>query len=483
MSVIIKGGVSNVLADVDSSGNLKVNLPTVLSGAGYASIVGEVDDGSIIGEKIVRPIDISQDYRLRTGIDKILWQDTFSHAVVNNAKYQTVTSTQTVTVAGGFLNLNAGNALASGNVSRVQTFKTFSLFNTYPLYVDFKIKFSQTLQANNVIEFGLGYAATTAVPTDGVFFRAAGGQLNAVINNSGSEVSEDNVFTPVAGVVYHYAITIGQDLCSFWVNDVVVARIRTASGLGSPCNSNALPLLLRNYNSAAVSLAVQMNVAQLGITLGDMDSGKDWQTSMITNGQSSISAPDGAAVQANTSGTTTANIGNNIPPNLATLSNTAAGYGVLSLGGQFQFAAPAGAETDYVLFAYQVPAGTAAIPGKTLVITGVKIDTYNTVAAVATTPTVFQWSIGVGSTAASLATVDSLTAGTKAARRLGLGVQSMLVGVPVGGMASPTVSQQFTSPLMVESGCFCQIILKIPIGTATATERFRGLVTINGYFE
>jgi hypothetical protein len=136
-----------------------------------------------------------------------------------------------------------------------------------------------------------------------------------------------------------------------------------------------------------------------------------------------------------------------------------------------------------VLFAYLNPAGTAAIPGKTLVITGFKLDVVNTVTAVATQTTVFQWSLGVGGTAVSLATADSLTAGTRATRRLGMGIMSMVVGTPVGGMATPSINNQFASPLMVEAGTYCHVILKIPVGTATATEIFRGLITINGYFE
>ena len=368
MSVILKGGTSNILADVDSNNNLKVNLPTVLSGAGYVLTAGEVDDGAITGTKVIRQMDVSQDYRLRTGIDKILWQDTFNHTVLNNAKYIGVTSVQTITLASGFLNLNAGNSVTATNVSRVQTFKTFSIFNTYPLYVDFKAKFSTTLQANSVIEFGLGYATGVAAPTDGIFFRAVGGQLSAVINNNGTETSLANIQVPSANVVYHYAITIGQDKCAFWVNDSIVATINTPTGLGAPCQSNALPLLLRNYNSGTVTSPIQLNIAQLAVTLGDMDSGKDWGTTMITNGQSSISAPDGQASVA--AGTYTANIVNITAPASATLSNATAGYA--TLGGQFQFVAVAGAETDYALFAYLNPAGTAAIPGKTT-ITGINI--------------------------------------------------------------------------------------------------------------
>lgn len=475
MSVIIKGGISNALADVDSNNNLKVNLPLVLSGTGYVSIVGENDAGTVSGHKLVRPVDVSQDYRLRTSIDKISWQDTFNHAILNNSKYLAVTSTQTITVAGGFLNLNAGNSVASAAVSRVQTFKNFSLFNTYPLYVDFKIKFSQAFQASNVMEFGLGLAATTAAPTDGVFFRVTGGQLIGVINNNGVEFTTSSLYTPVTNAVVHYAITIGQDLVSFWANDVRLGYITVPTSLGAPCQSNSLPVLFRNYNTGTVTTAIQMNIAQFGVTLADMDSGKDWATTMITNGQSSISAPDGQAAAQ------TANIVNITAPASATLSNTTAGYA--TLGGQFQFAAVAGAETDYALFAYLNPASTSAIPGKNLIITGVKIDTFNMVAAVATTPTTLQWSIGVGGTAVSLLTADSVTSGTRAARRLTLGVQSMAVGTAVGGNCDRSVDVKFSSPLMVEPGTYCHIILKMPTATATATEIIRGTVMINGYFE
>lgn len=475
MSVILKGGVSNILADVDSNNNLKVNLPMVLSGAGYVLTAGEIDDGTYTGTKLIRQMDVSQDYRLRTGVDKILWQDTFNHTVLNTSKYIGVTSVSTVTLANGFLNLNAGSAVAATNVARIQTFKTFSIFNTYPLYVDFKAKFSANLQANNVIEFGLGYATGTATPTDGVFFRAINGVLNAVINNNSSETSVTTTFAPSANVVYHFAITIGQDKCTFWVNDSIIATVNTPTGLGAPCQSNALPLLLRNYNSGIVTTAIQLNVAQLGITLGDMDSGKDWGTSMVTNGQSSISAPDGQTAAY------TANFVNITAPVAATLSNTTAGYA--TLGGQFSWAAIAGSEVDNALFAYLNPAGTSAIPGKTLVITGVKIDTFVTVAAIATTATLLQWTIGVGGTAVSLLTADSATAGTRAARRLGLGVQSMAIGTAAGNVATPNIDTKFASPLIVEPGTYCHIIVKLPVSTATATQVIRGMVSINGYWE
>lgn len=479
MSVIIKGGVSNILADVDSNNNLKVNLPTSVTGTGYVTMVAEPDAGTITGSKLRRPLDASQDYRLRVGTDKIIWQDTYNHTVLNNSKYVGVTSTQTIVVGGGFLTLNAGSSVASAAVSRVQTFKTFSLLNTYPTLFNIRAKFSAAFQTNSVIEFGFGFATTTVTPTDGAFFRVVGGALLGVVNNNGSETTIATSFIPTVGAVDEYAIIVGQDRTEFWIDGILRGTILTPTSLGSPCQSNSLPILLRNYNSGVVTTAIQFAIAQMAVSLGDMDSGKDWATVMSTNGQNCINATDGTAAAA--AGTYLSNNANSAAPVSAGLSNTAAGY--TTLGGQFQFAAVAGAETDYALFAYQNPAATAAVPGKTLVITGVKIDTYNTGAAVATTPTLLQWTLGIGATAVSLATADSVAAGTRAARRISLGSQTMLTGVAVGGQCDRNLDVKFSSPVMVEAGSFCHIILKLPVATATASQVVRGTVLVNGYFE
>jgi hypothetical protein len=93
-----------------------------------------------------------------------------------------------------------------------------------------------------------------------------------------------------------------------------------------------------------------------------------------------------------------------------------------------------------------------------------------------------QWGIGVGATAITLLTADSLTAGTRAGRRLPLGIQTFPIGSLVGAQAQ-TVTSIFTSPLIIEPGTYCQIILKMPLASATASQLYRGVCQINGYFE
>ena len=172
-------------------------------------------------------------------------------------------------------------------------------------------------------------------------------------------------------------------------------------------------------------------------------------------------------------GAQTANHANSTSPSNATLSNTAAGYA--TLGGRFAFAAPAGAATDYALFAYPVPSTHR------LVVDSVGISTINTGAAVATTATILDWSIGIEATAVSLATTDSGST-VFAPRRIPLGVQAFLSGAAIGAMADD-LFREFKTPLKIEPGRYLHIIMQTPVGTATGSQVIRGDVTLNGYFE
>lgn len=167
-----------------------------------------------------------------------------------------------------------------------------------------------------------------------------------------------------------------------------------------------------------------------------------------------------------------ANHANSTSPSSATLSNTAAGYA--TLGGRYQFAAVSGAATDYALFAYQVPSTAPR-----LFITGIAISTINTGAAVATSAHIFDWSLGLNSTAVSLATTDA--GSTFGPRRVPLGMQGLLSGAAIGAAAADLV-REFRTPLVVEPGRYVHVILQMPVATATASQVIRGDVMFNGHF-
>lgn len=471
----IEGNTSGNVAEVNASNELKINAPLDESKSGIIAIAAESHNGSAGAARLVRSAEVSPDYRLRVGVDSPLWNDVFNHTVLNTSKYVGVTNVATIALAGGKMTLNAGSSVASGSVARVQTFRTFPLYLSYALYADFQVSITQPPVLSNVIEIGLGYATTTTAPTDGIFFRVnASGQLLGVINNNGAETQVVLDFAPSANTAFHSLIVVHNDRTEFWIDDVLYGTIQTPAAVGSPCQSMSLPILIREYNSAATATAQLLNIISVSVSLADMNNTRLWATQMAGMGQSSINAPDSA-----TAGFT-ANYANTAAPASASLSNTAAGY--TTLGGQWQFAAVAGAETDYALFAYQVPAGTAAVPAKNLIVRGVRIETFNMGAAVATTPTLLQWGLGVGSTGVGLNVTDSATTGARAPRRLLLGVQSLPIGAVVG-YAANAIDVNLDAPVMVEPGTYLHVILKIPVGTATASQIVRGICQINGYFE
>ncbi len=106
-------------------------------------------------------------------------------------------------------------------------------------------------------------------------------------------------------------------------------------------------------------------------------------------------------------------------------------------------------------------------------IQGVRIEAFNMGAASATTPTLLQWALGVGSTGVSLATADSLTAGTRAPRRISLGIQSIPIGTAIGGITTlmqeydtlrargPSRVSPFLMPMMLSDMSSGQLSIKL----------------------
>lgn len=178
-------------------------------------------------------------------------------------------------------------------------------------------------------------------------------------------------------------------------------------------------------------------------------------------------ARSGRGAKAVPAGTQAANWTNSTDADSATLSNTAAGYS--TLGGLWQCASIASADTDYCLFGYLVPTGS------NLFITGVHISpTVVTGAANATTATILQWGLGLGENAVSLA--------TSGIHRVPIGYQSCVASAAIGVQLGPAIELAFPTPHVVEGGDYARVILTIPLMTATASEILRGCVGINGFF-
>jgi hypothetical protein len=482
MAVIDSGNGTAGKADVTTGHELKVIGPNTRTAdgdpqidGGFASMIAEIDAGTVTGTVYQRAMDMSDGYRLRVAVDQLAFTDQFPGTAINTSIWNQVASTQTITVANGFLNLNAGNAVASGNVSRVQTYRSFQMFGEYPLYAAWVGTYiAPAPQLNSVVEAGLMLAATTAAPTDGAFFRwAANGEFWCVVSYGGTETPVQPADQPSVNERHKYLIIVDNGGVEFWIDDVLYADIAIPAASPAATAVTGLPLCFRNANVGIVPSAVQYRVSNVVVSIGDMVGAKTWGEMQVGMGQGIYQGPTGQPQGG------TANYAVSAAPATGTLANITPSY--TTLGGQFRFAAPVAAETDFPVFGFLVPAPTALIPGRNLMITGLWISTFVEVVPIATTPTVLVWALGSGHTQASLATVTE-GAGIKLRRVLPLGIQSWPVAAAVGDKGE-VIERALATPVMIEPGTYMHIMMKPVMGTATATQTFRGIVGISGYWE
>lgn len=478
MSLIIKGGTSGILADVDTWKNLQVNLPLTSDQAGFASMLSEVDAGDVTGSRLMIEPEANSDFCLRVAQDWLTFEEKFVGTGLNTGLWYQNLSGMTVAVASAFVTLNNGGSVTSGQYAQIRSYPLTPTLGTASTYLQFRAQTVNASVANKVMELGAAYASGVSDPTDGVFFRwTSAGELRGVLNNNGSEVTTGPISLPADDETHFYLITLTQDEVQFWIDNVLQGSISTPSGANRPVRSASLPIFARVYNSGTPALAAKLLISDIQMFQGGPQMGISLQTQMVSTGGQANQGQTGFATLG-----TQSNITNSMTVSSATLSNTAApsgGYTGTTLGGRFQFAAPAGATTDYIVFGFRVPAGAAGGQAKALYVTDVRIDTVNLGAAVAGTPTVLVWTLGFGSSAISLATTDGAT--TKAPRRVPLGIQSFLVGAAVGEQATP-IDVSFGSPIVVWPGQFLHVVVQVPVGTATSGQLINGLVMINGFW-
>lgn len=457
MAVIQDGTTTTNLAAVDANNNLHVNLPTTSSDAGFVSILDSAGN----------PINSAENGYLQVSPDTMVFYEQVDGSSLNTNKWVTSTSTMQIAQASGFITLNSASSLATGVYAILSSIKQIAFYGDLPVKLTISAKVSVQPQANCTMELGFGSVATTAAPTDGAFFRwSANGDFRAVVSNSGIEIQSSVITPPVSNAKTLFDLVAAEDGVDFYIDDVLVAAVDNSIGIAFPFSAGHQSVFARSYTGGtAPNQAPQISIGQVKAVQQGINQYKTWQDVCVSVGNGGYQSP--------TAFTQTSNHANSTSPSSATLSNTAAGY--TTLGGRYQFAAVGGAATDYALFAFQVPTPFQ------MYITGVRISCVNTGAAVGTSATILDWSLGINSSAVSLATSDSPPT-SWAPRRMPLGTQGFLVSDAIGKTATD-INVTLNSPVAVDAGRYIHIILQMPVGTATGSQVIRGDVMINGFFE
>jgi len=237
-----------------------------------------------------------------------------------------------------------------------------------------------------------------------------------------------------------------------------------------------LPLFIRNYNSAATSSAQVVRVGYVNVSQGDMSTNKPWSHVMAGAGGMAYQLQTGAAAFGSSS-LLTNSLGTG---SVAAMTNTTAALGS-GLGGQFSTLPTLPVPTDGIISSYQVPAGSATVPGKSLYITGVKVQGAVTT-QLAGGPVLYAYTLAYGHTTVALNTTE--TNGTvKAPRRIALGFETFAATSALGVLGSATgCYMAFNSPVVVQPGEFVQVTAK-NLGTITSAGIITFLVSFDAYFE
>jgi len=485
----IVGALSGTGADVDADRQVKVTTNSDPAKAGVAVLYLENDDGELTNTKYRKSGEVSPDYRLRVGVDSVLFHDVFNATTQNTANWRYIFNTLTAAQPGaGTLNFSAVQGTTSAHGAFMHTRQYFPLVNTAPLAVEAYLgQFNAAMSSSEVFLLGLGLpSAATTGPTDGCWLKITSAGVFGVISFNGTAVEDAlDAALPLSaltvGSMYKLLIVVGEREVEFWFDDSLLGRIDLPAANGLPFLQGSLPLFMMKYNTGSVSNTNTMRVSRVGVSLMDVASSRNWGQQQCIMGLSAYQGQNGgtmgtSAALANATGATTVTGG--------ALSQTTAL--VTGLGGQVGITATVPGVDGWAT-AFTNPAPTINITGRNLVITGIHISSVNIGAAVLTTPTTLQWSIAFGGTQLnSLATAETGTfaaSPTKAARRVGVGLQTWLVGALIGSQGQELDQDFSEAPIVVAPGELVGAVGKFIQGTATASQVIWALVTFRGYYE
>jgi len=500
MGIKLQGGNDSTnLASVNSLNQLQVVTPQDFGGlsAGFVQISSEVDAGKVVRTRNVLAFECSDDYRLRVGTDQTIFNATFEGTTNFTTQFSSTLSGFGSQQSNGLLTINNLNATSASNYGYLRTYRHFPTFGTYPTYLDLWIQEKQHTALNAISEWGFLYltGGSTQQPIDGVYFRRiSGGQLKGIITNNSLDIQEIDIDTTNVpsrdGIglydpneTQHYLISFHNDVVRFWINDVAVGEIACPSQLANFAASTNLPVGLRVLNVNTTSAARQLSIGYVNVASGDQNTNKPWSHAMVGVGQGAYQVQQG-----NTPGpTVTRTAAQTGHPASGTARATTAWSatsqpGTNNLGGLWTSTvlSSLSSDVDYPLFAYLNPIGTAALPGKTLYVTGIRMGDTSITTAPGSTAAFFSYIVQVEASAVATSTADAAT--TTSGKATVIGGQGFAPSEPAGTM-KPGFQMTFDPPLVVPSGKYFTVVAR-PFGTiGGGTLVVAGSVGVNGYWE
>lgn len=490
---IIRGSVTGLGAEVNAQNHLKVttetNVATNPGNVGAVRFISENDAGTITGTPYLQAPETSDDYRLRVGVDSLLFDHTFSETALDTStiKLPILPVGHTATLASGFLTLNTTATTASGNFIAAQTQRYFRVRGTSPLYVEITGNLTGVPITNQTFEAGLFLSTGGTQPQDGVWYQVTSAGVIGVLAYNGTITQTGILVTPANLPVNSngtYLIVINSSYVEFWIDDILFGEIEVPAGQATPFLTDALPVTIQTRNVGVVSLTGQsaIRIGDIAVVSGDIVSNRSWAAQMTGMG--------GHCSQGQAGGTmgTTAQLPN------ATAATTVTGGAIsqsaaiaTGLGGQAGLvAAVPGA--DGIIYAFQNPVGSVTQPPRNLTIMGMTITATNIGAAVGASGSVLQWSLAYGATGATIPPLTQADAAAlnvltvKGYRRIPLGLTGFPSAAAIGAQA-PNLNITFGAPVTILPGEWVVVTAKFIAGLATASQVIWTTAMFDGHFD
>lgn len=449
VSIEDKTGKPAMLVDGDTVYAIQTGLP-----------VGGVNDGQFRINRLDRTGAVAQ-----ANLAPLL-HEPFDGTALNALRWTAVNATYGPTVSQAGYNFNpAASALANANANIVSNNK-FLKTQRNPFYNKWRARWSKIALCQG--EFGFGIPSGIAVVPNGVFWRLVGNQAFGVITINSTEITSNaiDISTIVdANNFYTYDIFIDDDQADFTIHDTggnLIFRtfVRLPNVQYRLFSVSRLPMFSRLFTGASAPAGAPLFIlSDIFLGVSDTDNNRSYDDFLSANALAAYSNP--------LTGVQAIQYTNSAEPANAVLSNTAASYG--TLGGKFQFAAPAGAATDYLLFAFQVPDPV------TFKLKGVKVSCKSVGAAVTTSATELEWFVVTNMSTASLASAGAI--------RIPIGLETFLISTALVSPVSDSIADFTPMPIRCDPGKFIGFGVRVPGGAATTSQVIKGIITPFGTFE
>jgi hypothetical protein len=464
-SAISTGNTLNMFAlSVGTTRKETFTAPSSTPSPHTTALIGGVSGG------IIRAAKSSRVGHIRPGYDTLLAYDPIEGSTVNSWLWAQSVSIQSITQASGLLNIN--NTAATNNTTHaiITSNRKFQLMDQGVLKLAFRGTIASNPGNNAWLELGFGApTTTTAIISDGAFFRFNNSSMSCVWSYNGTETSSSVSLAPSTLVnnYYSFLIYLEEDSVRYIIEsstgipvvDVTIQTTITTPDISLPTH---LPAFIRTYNGTGAVFAGKFSMSSFSVIMMDINSNKLWTDQLGSSGRTATLDPNAF--------TQTHALANAAAATAITPNNTGS-TAYTTLGGEYRGNATAASENILSLFAYTVPSPHA------LVIKSIQIPAPVVTGVAVATAAILEWFIAYNASSVNLSTATGLI-------RVPIGMHTAAASAAVGTVFNGGLLKiDFTAPIYCHPGTVFHIGYKVINGAATANLVYRGTILVDGYFE